>query len=59
MAFAKTAKAKIKPTLDSLLATNQVLTGKQVIEKQKAKAKRLEEFAQAVEFESRNKRSKT
>jgi len=36
-----------------------VLTGKQVIEGQKAKAKQLEEFAQAVEFEERHKRPKT
>ena len=50
---------KSKPTLESLLASSQVLTGKQVIEGQKAKAKQLEEFAQAVEFEERHKRPKT
>ncbi|MBU3537926.1 MULTISPECIES: hypothetical protein [unclassified Polynucleobacter] len=48
---------KTKPSLESLLATSQVVTGKQVIEMQKAKAKQLEEFAQAMEFEMRNKMS--
>ncbi len=52
-------KKSPKPTLDSLLAATQVQTGKQVIEGQKAKAKQLEEFAQAVEFELRNSRLKT
>ena len=49
---------KTKPSLESLLADSQVVTGKQVIEKQKAKAKQLEEFAQAVEFEERHQRPK-
>ena len=49
---------KTKPSLESLLASSQVVTGKQVIEKAKAKAKQLEEFAQAAEFESRNVRGK-
>ena len=49
---------KIKPSLESLLADSQVVTGKQVIEKQKAKAKLLEEFAQAAEFEARYHKSK-
>jgi hypothetical protein len=51
-------KRKTKPTLDSLLASSQVLTGKQVIEKEKAKAKQLEEFARAMEFEQQNNRVK-
>ena len=50
---------KIKPSLESLLASSQLVTGRQVIEGQKAKAKHLEEFAKAVEFEERNKRPKT
>jgi len=49
---------KIKPSLESLLASSQVLTGKQVIEKEKAKAKQLEEFARAMEFEQQNNRVK-
>ena len=50
---------KIKPSLESLLADSQVVRGKQVIEKQKAKAKQLEEFARAMEFEERNNRGRT
>ena len=50
---------KNKPTLESLFATSQVVTDKQVVEGQKAKAKRLEEFAQAMEFEQRNQHPKT
>ncbi|WP_155763412.1 hypothetical protein [Polynucleobacter asymbioticus] len=38
--------------------TGNVVMGKKVIEKQKAKEERLAEFAKAVEFESRNKRAK-
>ena len=49
---------KTKPSLVNLLATSQVVTGKQVIEKQKAEAKQLEEFAQAAEFEARYHKSK-
>jgi hypothetical protein len=40
------------------LVDSQVLTGKQVIEKQKAKAKQQEEFAQAAEFEARNQQTR-
>ena len=49
---------KTKPSLESLLASSQVVTGKQVIEKEKAKAKQLEEFARAMEFEQQNNRVK-
>jgi len=49
---------KPNPTLDSLLASSQVVTGKQVIEEQKAKAKQLQEFALAAEFEQRNNRER-
>jgi len=49
---------KTKPSLESLLASSQVVTGKQVIEKEKAKTRQLEEFAQAMEFEQRNQRPK-
>ena len=47
---------KSKPSLESLLAEKKVFTGKEVIQKQKAKEEQLVEFAKAVEFESRNKR---
>ena len=47
-----------KPTLESLLRDSQVITGKDVIQKQKTKEEQLAEFAKAVEFEYRNKRVK-
>ena len=40
------------------MAENKVLTGKEVIQKQKTKEEQLAEFPKAVEFESRNKRTK-
>ena len=49
---------KTKPSLESLLSSSQVVTGKQVIEKEKPKAKQLEEFARAMEFEQQNNRVK-
>ena len=49
---------KPKPTLESLLAENKVLTGKEVIQRQKVKEEQLAEFAKAVEFESRHKRTR-
>jgi hypothetical protein len=54
----KDSSKKTKPTLDSLLASSKLLTGKQIIERQKAKTKQLEEFAQAAEFEQRHKKPK-
>ena len=50
--------SKPKPSLESLLADKKVLTGKEVIQKQKAKEVQLAEFARAVEFESRNKKAR-
>jgi hypothetical protein len=55
----KDFQKKPKPTLESLLAENKVLTGKEVIQRQKAKEEQLAEFAKAVEFESRNKRTRS
>jgi hypothetical protein len=51
-------KKKPKPSLESLLADNQVVTGKEVIAKLRQKAIQAEEFAQAAEFEGRNQRNK-
>ncbi len=53
----KDSQRKPKPTLESLLAENKVLTGKEVIQRQKAKEEQLAEFAKAVEFESRNRKT--
>ena len=47
-----------KLSLESLLADKKILSGKEVIQQQKAKAGQLAEFTKAVEFESRNKRTK-
>lgn len=54
----KESQKKSKPSLESLLAENKVFTGKEVIQRQKAKEEQLAEFAKAVEFESRNKRGR-
>jgi len=56
--FLMTLSKKHKPTLESLLAENKVLTGKEIIKRQKAKEEQLAEFAKAVEFEQRNNRVK-
>ena len=40
------------------MAENKVFTGKEVIQRQKAKEEQLAEFAKAVEFEARNKRTR-
>ena len=45
-----------KPTLESLLAENKILTGKEVIQRQTTKEEQLAEFVKAVEFEARNKK---
>jgi hypothetical protein len=54
----KNPRNKPKPSLESLLAENKVFTGKEVVQRQKAKEEQLAEFAKAAEFESRNKRAK-
>lgn len=54
----KAISKKPKSSLESLLAENKILTGKEVIQRQKAKEEQLVEFANSVEFESRNKRVK-
>ena len=48
---------KIKATLESLLKDSQVLTGKDLLSKAKAKELALEQFNKSVEFEERNKNS--
>jgi hypothetical protein len=49
---------KVKPSLESLLKDSQVLTGKDLLSKAKAKALELEQFNKSVEFEERNRKSK-
>ena len=51
-------KKKPKPSLESLLADKQLVTGKQVIENLKQKEAQMAEFALAAEFEQRNQKSR-
>jgi hypothetical protein len=55
--FTKTSKTP-KKTLDDLLSSKQVITGKEVIHKIKEQEKRQKEFENSVEDELRNRRSK-
>ena len=51
---------RFKPSLESLLKDSQVLTGKDLLQKAKAKELELEQFNKSVEFEERNrKKAKT
>jgi hypothetical protein len=47
---------KVKPSLESLLKDSQVLTGKDMLSKAKAKELELEQFIKSVEFEARNRK---
>ncbi len=49
---------KVKPSLQSLLRESQVLTGKDLLQKAKAKEHELELFKQSVEFEERNRKNR-
>jgi hypothetical protein len=49
---------KVKPSLQSLLKDSQVLTGKDLIKKVKAKELELEQFQKSVEFEERNRKNR-
>lgn len=47
-----------KATLESLLITSKAITGKTMIERQKAKEVEQELFQRAIEFEERNRKFK-
>ena len=49
---------KAKATLESLLSDSKVITGKTMIERQKAKEAEKELFREAIEFEERNRKFK-
>ena len=49
---------KPKTITSQSISWNKLFTGKEVIQKQKAKEEQLAEFARAVEFESRNKKAR-
>ena len=57
MMFTKTTKPP-KKTLDDLLSSKEVITGKEVIHNLKEQDKRQKEFEESVEDELRNRRSK-
>ena len=50
---------KNKPTLESLLTDHQVITGKELIERDKEAEKQRALLQEAIEFEQRNRRSKS
>jgi len=57
MMFTKTTKPP-KKTLDDLLSSKEVITGKEVIHNIKEQEKRQKEFENSVEDELRNRRGK-
>lgn len=58
MAFKKKPPKPPKATLDDLLQSGAVKTGKQVVEDEKVKEKQAAEFAKSVEKELRHQRKK-
>lgn len=51
-------KINSKKTLDELLSSKEVITGKEVIQQLKEQENRQREFEESVELELRNRRSK-
>ena len=51
----KIVTKKPKPTIESLLAENKVLTGKEVIKRLNEKERHQKEFEESVEIELRNR----
>ena len=52
------SRGKSKPTLESLLKDQQVITGKDLIERDKEAEKQRTLLQEAIEFEQRNRRKK-
>ena len=52
------SQKKTKATLETLLIDSKVITGKTMIERQKAKEVEQEQFQKAQEFEERNRKFK-
>jgi len=50
---------KSKPTLDSLLKDQQVISGKDLIQRHKEQERQKALLQEAIEFEQRNRRRKT
>jgi hypothetical protein len=49
---------RLKPSLESLLKDSQVITGKDLLQKAKAKELEIEQFNKSVEFEERNRKNR-
>lgn len=54
----KDSQKKSKPTLESLLSENQVITGRKLIERIKETERQKVLLQEAIEFEERNRRAK-
>lgn len=54
----KDSHGENKPTLESLLGDQQVITGKELIRRHKEEEKQKALFQEAIEFEQRNPRSR-
>lgn len=51
-------KVKVKKTLNDLMSTKEVITGKEVVQNIKEQQKRQKEFEESVEDELRNRRAR-
>jgi len=54
----KDAPKKLKPTLDSLLKDQKIITGKKLIERHEETERQKSLLKEAIEFEQRNRRQK-
>ena len=54
----KDSRGKSKPTLDSLLKDQQVISGKDLIQRAKEAERQKALLQEAIEFEQRNRRAK-
>jgi hypothetical protein len=54
----KDSNRKPKPTLETLLAESQVITGKDLIKRKEDKAKEMALFEEASNFEKRHRKPK-
>ena len=54
----KDSHGKNKPTLDSLLKDQQVISGKDLIQRHEEEEKQKALFQEAIEFEQRNRKSR-
>jgi len=52
----KDSRGKSKPTLDSLLKDQQVISGKDLIQRHKEQERQKALLQEAIEFEQRNRR---